>query len=288
VNYRHQFHAGNFADVMKHALLTRLLRGLQKKEKGFLCLDTHAGRGSYDLAAAAVGDTLARRPEWPDGIGRLWSRSDLPPALADYVSEVREFDRQRGNLAVMPRFYPGSPWIARNRLRPVDRLALCERHQAECDALRAEMAFAPRASVHQTDGYGAIRGMLPPPERRGLTLIDPPFEEQDEFTRIAGALEEGLKRFPTGVYAIWYPLTERARVDEFFTAIRHLPLPPTLAVEVIIAGEAASIKLKGCGLLILNPPWQFEDEAHSIVAFLADALAQAPGGGGYVNWLVPE
>jgi 23S rRNA (adenine2030-N6)-methyltransferase len=130
--------------------------------------------------------------------------------------------------------------------------------------------------------------MLPPPERRGLTLIDPPFEEQDEFTRIASALEEGLRRFSTGVYAIWYPLTERARVDEFFTAIRRLPLPPTLAVELIIAGEASSIKLKGCGLLVLNPPWRFEQEARLIVAFLADALAQAPGGGGEVNWLVSE
>jgi 23S rRNA (adenine2030-N6)-methyltransferase len=288
MNYRHQFHAGNFADVMKHALLLRLLIALQKKEKGFLYLDTHAGRGGYDLESAATGESLARTPEWPEGIGRLWARNDLPPAIADYVARVRDFDRQRANLEPTPRFYPGSPWFARAVLRPQDRLVLCEKHPAECGALRTEFMFTPRAAVHETDGYAAIRAMLPPLERRALTLIDPPYEAQDEFAQAAAAVGDGLKRLATGLFAVWYPLTERARVDQFFAAVRALAPPPTLAAELTIAGDFAPIKMKGCGLLVINPPWQFDGEAREILGFLATALAQAPGGSGRVDWLVPE
>jgi len=288
VNYRHHFHAGNFADAFKHVLLVQLLRVLQRKEKGFLYLDTHAGRGRYDLAAEAAGDSLARRPEWPDGIGRLWGRSDLPPAIADYVSLARDFDRRAGNLEPTPRFYPGSPWLARLILRAVDRAALCEKHPAESGALRAEFQSAPRASVHDMDGYVALRAMLPPPERRALVLIDPPFEAQDEWVRIARGLEEALRRFPAGAFALWYPLTERARVEEFFAAVRALSPPPTLALELMIAGEQAEMKMKGCGLVVINPPWQFDREIAAAIEFLADVLAQAPGGGARAEWIVGE
>jgi 23S rRNA (adenine2030-N6)-methyltransferase len=288
MNYRHHFHAGNFADVMKHALLVRLIAALQKKEKGFLYLDTHAGRGCYDLAVAATGDTHARKAEWPDGIGRLWERSDLPAAVAEYVTLVREFDQASGNLVSPVRFYPGSPLFARRRARPQDRLALCEKHPAECGALRAEFAREPKVSVQEMDGYVALRALLPPPERRALVLIDPPFEAQDEFAQIAAALAEGLRRFPSGVFAVWYPLTERARVDEFFAAVRALNPPPTLAAELTIAGEQAPLKMRGCGLLVINPPWQFDREAAPVLDFLAGVLAQAPGGGGRVDWVVRE
>ena len=290
MNYRHHFHAGNFADVMKHALLVRLVRALQKKEKGFLYLDTHAGRGGYDLAAAATGDSLARTPEWPDGIGRLAAREDLPAAVAEYVTLVREFDRRAGNApgTVAPRFYPGSPWFARLLVRMQDRLALVERQPAECAALRDEFQFSPRTTVQEMDGYVAVRAMLPPLERRALVLIDPPFEAQDEFAQIAQALGEGLRRFHSGVFAVWYPLTERARVDEFFDAVRAMRPPPTLAAELMIAGAQASVKMKGCGLVVINPPWQFDREAEAVLGFLAAALAQAPGGAVTVRWLVPE
>jgi 23S rRNA (adenine2030-N6)-methyltransferase len=290
MNYRHQFHAGNFADVMKHALFVRLLRALQRKEKGILYLDTHAGRGRYDLAAAAAGDTLARRPEWPEGIGRLWSlpAGDVPDVLGEYLARVREFDRRAGNLAGAPRFYPGSPWLAHALARPVDRLVFCEKHPAECGALRAEFAGLPRVAVLDDDGYTAVLAQLPPRERRALLLIDPPFEEADEFARLAQALAEGLRRFASGTYAIWYPLTARAKVDEFLTAVRNLAPPPTLAIELDIAGADAAIKLKGCGLLVLNPPWQFDVEAGAIVNALAGHLAQAPGAAGRVQWIVPE
>jgi 23S rRNA (adenine2030-N6)-methyltransferase len=289
VNYRHHFHAGNFADVVKHALLVQLIRALQKKEKGFLYLDTHAGRGGYDLTVAAQGDTLARKPEWPEGVGRLWNAGDeAPGTISDYVKLARDFDRSQGSTGELPRFYPGSPWIARQLARPQDRLALCEKQPDECAALREAFQFSPRTTVQEMDGYVALRAVLPPPERRALVLIDPPFEAQDEFAQIGAALGEGLRRFASGVFAVWYPLTERARVDAFFAEVFALKPPPTLIAELEIAGENAGIKMRGCGLLVINPPWEFDRGAAPLLGFLSEALAQAPGAGGKASWLVPE
>lgn len=288
MNYRHSYHAGNFADVTKHVLLLRLLLSLQKKEKGFLYLDTHAGRGSYDLERAASGESLARKPEWPDGIGRLWTHSPLPPVVAEYVARIREFDRRHGNLGTTVRFYPGSPWLARMQARSQDRLTFCEKHPGECAALRSAFGRLPRVSVHEVDGYEALRSMLPAPERRALVLIDPPFESESEFAAIAAALREALRRQREAVFAVWYPLTERARVDEFLAAVQELSPPPCLAAELTVAGEAAPISMKGCGLLILNPPWRFADEMQPALAFLASSLQQFPGGGSRMQWLVPE
>lgn len=288
MNYRHHFHAGNFADVVKHALLVQLIRALQKKGKGFLYLDTHAGRGAYDLATAAQGDSLARKPEWPEGIGRLWQADDLPENLAEYVTLVREFDRNHGNSGDQPCHYPGSPWLARWLARPQDRIALCEKQPAECAALRDAFQLSPRTTVQEMDGYVALRAMLPPPERRALVLIDPPFEAQDEFAQVGMALAEGLRRLSSGVFAVWYPLTERARVDAFFAEVFALKPPPTLTAELTITGDHALLKMKGCGLLVINPPWQFASVATAILDSLVERLAQEPGGYAHVSWLVPE
>jgi 23S rRNA (adenine2030-N6)-methyltransferase len=176
----------------------------------------------------------------------------------------------------------------RERARPQDRLALCEKQPDECAALREEFLFSTRTTVQEMDGYGAVRAMLPPPERRALVLIDPPFEAQDEFAQVASALAEGLRRFPSGVFAVWYPLTERAQVDDFFAELQALRPPPTLAAELMIAGDGASMKLKGCGLLVINPPWQFDRAAEPMLDFFGQTLAQAPGGGGRLTWLVRE
>lgn len=294
MNYRHHFHAGNFADVMKHALLLQLVRALQKKPKGFLGLDTHAGRGTYDLEAAQTGDSLARQPEWPAGIGLLWTTDSanppavLPEPLADYVALVRDFDRRMGNVGAGPRFYPGSPAILQATARPADRLALFEKHPAECAALRAEFGGRAGIAIQEGDGYAALRACLPPPERRALVLIDPPFEAQDEFAQIAAALREGLRRMPGGVFAVWYPLTQRARADEFLAAVRALNPPPALACELTIAGAGSALKMKGCGLLVINPPWQFEPGARATLEALAALLAQEPGGGAWLDWIVRE
>ncbi|MEO6876083.1 MAG: 23S rRNA (adenine(2030)-N(6))-methyltransferase RlmJ [Opitutaceae bacterium] len=288
MNYRHHFHAGNFADVMKHALLVRLVAALQKKEKGFLYLDTHSGRGSYDLAVSEQGDSLARQPEYPNGIGRLWARTDLPEALAGYVGLVKKFDADRGNQTEQPRFYPGSPWIARLLARPQDRLVLCEKHPEEFERLDIALAREPKVSIQERDGYGAPKAMLPPPEKRALILMDPPFEAGDEFARMVKAVDEGLQRFPSGVFALWYPLTERARVDAFFDGLIGLKLPPTLALELMVAGEASALKMQGCGLVIINPPWQFDREAEPMLEWLAGALEQERGAQAWGRWLMPE
>src|SRR5688500_5752060 len=168
MNYRHHFHAGNFPDVMKHALLVPLVRGLQRKPTGSLSLDTRARRGRYDLEIAASRDSLARKPEWPEGIGRLWSLvpDQLPVSLAEYVDLVRKFDRDSGNLEKSLRFYPGSPWISRTLARSVDRLALYEKHPDDFLSLYADLSREPKTSVQESDGYGALRATLPPPDRR--------------------------------------------------------------------------------------------------------------------------
>ena len=288
MNYRHHFHAGNFADVMKHVLLVRLVAAMQRKEKGFLYLDTYAGRGSYDLSSANHGDSLVRDPEWPEGIGRLWANPNVPDVAQEYLTLVRDYDREQGNLEISPRFYPGSPLIVARMLREQDRMLLCERHPEEFEALDIVMGRRSRCSVQERDGFESVRGTLPPPEKRALVLIDPPFESAREFADIAKALRDGLSRLPAGVFAIWYPITQRARVARFLKGIQDVDLPPTVAVELTIAPEESSLKMKGCGILIVNPPWQFEEEVAPGLASLAEQLAQEPGATSHFNWLVPE
>ncbi len=293
MNYRHHYHAGNFADVLKHAVLLRLLAGLQAKEKGILYLDTHAGRGGYDLSAAAAGSSREREPEWPKGLGRVWGRDDAPSEIVDYVAAVRKFDEEAGGAGAKaggaPRFYPGSPRLAAGRLRPQDRAVLCERQPEEREALAGEFAGARRVSVQEMDGYTAVRAMLPPPERRALVLIDPPFERGDEWARIVEALRGGLARLPGGVFAVWYPLTARARVDAFYRELLATPeLPACFTVELLIGGEAAGLKLWGCGMLVLNPPWGSAAPLDGLARWLAPVMAQGEGAAGGVHWLVPE
>jgi 23S rRNA (adenine2030-N6)-methyltransferase len=302
VNYRHQFHAGNFADVMKHAVLVQLLRGMQAKEKGFLYLDTHAGRGGYDLYAAASGLTQPRAPEWPDGIGRLWMRRDLPAELADYLEQVRTFDacaRTEADAAVTnsnheghldaPRFYPGSPRLAQCLLRPQDRAMLYEAQPDEAAALALEFIGAKRVSVHALDGYTGVKAALPPPERRALVLIDPPFEAQEEWSHIIGAITAGLTRMPAATLAIWYPLTTRAKLTDFYRQLMAIKtLPPCYTVELTIAGEEAAFKMRGSAVLVLNPPWGSEGPMRTLTRFLTPILAQAEGATGGLHWLVPD
>lgn len=280
MNYRHAFHAGNYADVFKHVLLLRLLRALQRKPKGFLYLDTHAGRGAYDLAAAAAGP--ARTPEWPAGIGRLWQDAHLPPALGDYVALVREFNERRGGAGARPRFYPGSPWIAALVQRAPDRLAFWERQAGEARVLRAEFDRWRGTAVECGDGYGALRAALPPRERRALVLVDPPFEEQGEFEAILAALDEGLGRFPSGVYAIWYPMTERAQTERFCRALRARVRQAVLGAELAVTADP-QVRMKGCGLLVINPPWGFADEVQALLPALTERL----GAASRWEWVVP-
>ena len=288
MNYRHHYHAGNYADVFKHVLLLLLIRAMQRKEKGFLYLDTHAGRGGYDLSVPAVlPDGKAREPEHPAGIGRLWGATALPPVLSDYRALVRRFNDRQGATGDDLKFYPGSPWIAKLLLRPQDRMALCELRPDDAEALDFEFARESRVRVQAIDGYTGLKALLPPPEKRALVLIDPPFETKKEFADIARGLRGALKRLPGAVCAVWYPITERARTDEFHHALLELATPALFA-ELNIAGEASLMRMKGCGLLILNPPWQIEQEIRALLPLLRERLRVDAGASAGCGWLVPD
>ena len=287
MNYRHAFHAGNFGDVFKHVLLLRLLRALQGKETGFLYLDTHAGRGAYDLSARPAPGRPVREPEWPQGIGRLWQAANLAPPLDDYVTLVREFNRRLGTGEGRLRFYPGSPWLAALARRPQDRLVFWERQTVEARVLRREFARMRRVRVECGDGYGAPRAVLPPAERRALVLIDPPFEETGEFSAVLKALREGLERLASGVFAVWYPVTERVRVEAFRTTVRAMA-PPAAYWAELAASDRPQVRMKGCGLLVINPRWRFAEELPPLLSALAEALGFDAGKATRGAWLVPR
>ncbi len=279
MNYRHAYHAGNFADVFKHALLMHLLAALLRKPAPIRVIDTHAGIGLYDLHATEAEKT----GEYQDGIARLWNAS-LSPELAPYVDAVRTANRLVRDD--MLRYYPGSPRLIRALLREGDRLDLVELHPADAQSLRRNFIRDPMVRVHTMDAYAALKALTPPPERRGLVLIDPPFEKTDEFERIARGLQEALKRWATGVYALWYPIKTRPPVEAFFTQIRALKIE-ALACEMMIAPPDTPNGLSGCGLLILNPPWQIDTTAAALGADILTLLGHAPSGMS-VRWLVDE
>ncbi|HTR18263.1 MAG TPA: 23S rRNA (adenine(2030)-N(6))-methyltransferase RlmJ [Acetobacteraceae bacterium] len=263
MNYRHAFHAGNFADCLKHALLVWLLRAMARKDKPFLVLDTHAGIGRYDLGTGPA----ERTGEWRAGIGRLLEAP--PEPLADYVGLVRQLG-----------LYPGSPVLARALLRPTDRLVCCELHPEDHAVLRREFAGDRQVGVHLRDGYEAFRAFLPPPERRGLILIDPPYEVPDEFDRLAAGLRAGHARFPGGVFAAWYPIKHRAPVRAFHDAMRASGIPDIVCAELYLREPVDPARLNGCGLLVINPPWQFETEAKALLAALLERLGNREPGEG--------
>lgn len=268
--YRHHFHAGNFADVFKHALFARLLVALAKKEKPFCCLDTHAGIGRYDLSHRWA----QKNREYEGGIARLWERRDAPALLAPYLEAVRA-ENPDGALAV----YPGSPAIAQRLLRADDRMVLCELNEKDKDALSGNFARERRAGVHLLDGFQAVKAFLPPRERRGLMLMDPSFDRKGEYGRVVEALREAHNRFATGVFAFWYPLMEPAAVRAFERAARESGVPKILQLELWVHPADWTADLRGCGMLVVNPPFGFDAEATEILRWLVDVLA-APGAGG--------
>lgn len=288
MNYRHHYHAGNFADVFKHVLLRELIRAMQRKEKGFLYLDTHAGRGGYDLTVPPVlSDGKTREPEHPAGIGRLWGETELPATISDYLELVRRFNERKGATADALAWYPGSPWVAKMLLRPQDRMVLCELRPDDAEALDFEFAREQGVRVLDQDGYIGLKAHMPPPEKRALILIDPPFETKREFADIARGVKEALRRLPAAVCAIWYPVTERARTDEIRQTVEVLGVPALFA-ELHIAGEASRLRMRGCGLLILNPPWRIEDEIKPVLPVLSSRLQVEAGARFECGWLVPE
>jgi len=278
MNYRHIFHAGNFADVMKHAVLALIVEHLRAKPAPFCVLDTHAGVGRYDLTS----DPAQRTREYAEGIGRLFGAPPPHPALAPYLDAVASLNPD-GAL----RWYPGSPRLARALLRPQDRLVLSELHPEDAATLKAEFARDRQTAVHAMDAYHALKAHLPPKEKRGLALIDPPFEEPDEFARLVGGLGRAHARWPTGIYAIWYPIKERPAVWRFQEALAGAGIPKILLAELTIHPEDTHLRLNGSGLAIVNPPWRLDETLDAVLPAL-HAVLPGTGGGARVEWLVPE
>ena len=277
MNYRHSFHAGNFADVFKHILLTRILAHLLKKTTPLRYIDTHSGAGFYDLAGAAA----ARSPEWQSGVARLARGLDglrdraVKDLLAPYLHCLGPFD-----AAGRPSLYPGSPAIARHMLRAQDRMTFCELHKGDVKELARAVGRDRRAKVIAIDGYTALNAYVPPRERRGLVLIDPPFEDRGEFERLETGVASAVKKWPTGVYALWYPVKQARQARGLAEGLGAEIGRPMLVTE-FFTGEAALREargLTGCGLIVINPPHTLESEARLLLPFLSAALGQEGGG----------
>lgn len=279
MHYRHSYHAGNFADVFKHALLTRLVIALAAKDKPFLYLDTHAGIGVYDLRHPWA----RKNREHERGIARIWGRTDAPAALAPYLDAVRA-ENPDGGL----RLYPGSPRIAHGLLRSHDRTVLTELNRVDCAALEALFARDRRVSVELMDGYSALKAHLPPAERRGLTLIDSSFDRAGEFKRLSQGLVAAHRKFATGVYALWYPMMEIPAMLAFERSIAGSRIRDILQLELSVRDAGWKEGLRGCGMLVVNPPFGFEAAAREMLDWLWRVLAENGEGGRSVRRLAPE
>lgn len=281
MNYRHGFHAGNFADVQKHIILIAILDYLAQKESPFVVLDTHAGRGSYDLTTGQA----ERTREYAQGIGRIWTANGAPPLTRRYLELVRQFLRERTGDDKLTA-YPGSPRLARMLMRPQDRLIACDLHPEENALLKAEFRGDKQASVHARDGWEALGGLLPPKEKRGLVLIDPPYEAQEEeLTLATTALKEALLKFPNGIFALWYPIKERVTINRFHQRLQQLELGDVLAAEICVWPDDGRLHLNGTGMLLVNPPWQLDKHLAQELPWLWKRLSQEGLGKYDLRWL---
>ena len=277
LSYRHAFHAGNHADVLKHFVLMQLIQYLQQKDTPFHFIDTHAGAGVYALD----GGYAAKNAEYETGISRLWTRKDLPSPLADYVKLVKDLNPD-GKL----RHYPGSPWIANAMLRAEDRLRLFELHPSDGKILRDNFrrledkqersrGRGTRVMIDQADGFASLKSLLPPPSRRALVLIDPPYEVKTDYKSVSDTLADALKRFATGTYAVWYPVLQRQESKQFSDRIKRLPSNGWLSVTLSVSGPSPDgFGLRSSGMLVLNPPWTLEATLKEVMPFLVSALGQ--------------
>jgi len=284
LSYRHGFHAGNFADVHKHVVLVSLLQALKRKENPYCYLETHAGAGFYDLQGAFA----SKKREFEDGIGRLWGRDDLPSVVAGYVQTVRAANVSRGMPGHVLRYYPGSPWIARQYLRPQDRMVLMELHSSEAPELAREFGRSRRVQIEERDGYAGLKAHVPPIERRGLVLIDPAYERRNEFDLARAALVEGWQRWGSGTFALWYPVLTRPAIEQFHRAIAKSGIQKVLVCELVVRSTTVSNRLNGSGLVVINPPWKLDELLHEAVTWLATVLQQDDTATTRVDWLVPE
>ncbi len=282
MNYRHAFHAGNFADVVKHAALVRILVHLRRKPAAFRVIDTHAGAGRYDLAGPEAG----RSPEWRGGIDRLLTAPLGEAArdlLAPYLDMVAGLN-PGGALTI----YPGSPAIVHAFLRSQDRLIACETEPDAAAALARCLGGDRRAKALTIDGWMALNAYVPPKERRGLVLVDPPFEDEGDFRQLAQALEDAHRKWASGIYLAWYPIKERREPDALARRLKRSGIAKILRAELTVATARDPTRLNACGLIVINPPWVLAGELSSLLPELAAALSDAGPGAGRVDWLAGE
>jgi 23S rRNA (adenine2030-N6)-methyltransferase len=282
VNYQHEFHAGNFADVFKHAVLCRILHYLRGKPAAFRVIDTHAGAGLYEL----TGEKAMRGGEWQSGIGRLMA-AQLPSAIAALLSPYLEVVRAVNDRDRL-RVYPGSPALARAWLRPQDRLIACELEPKAAVSLHRNLRGDSRIKTLTVDGWTALNAYVPPKERRGVVLVDPPFEADHDFPRLASGLAAAHRKWATGIYTLWYPIKGRRDPDALAKRVRRLALAKALRAEVLVTPLSDPSRLNGAGIIVVNPPWTLESELSALLPALSGILGRDGKGGFRLDWLTGE
>lgn len=274
MNYRHIYHAGNFADAFKHIVLMLALEHLRAKDKPFFALDTHAGIGRYDLWAPEAQTT----GEADQGIGRVWRAAgedpQTPPEIVRYLELVRKTDARNKKT---PRFYPGSPLIIQAMMRPQDRFIVNELHPEDVEILRQEMGRDSRIRIESENGYQLLKSELPPQERRGLVLTDPPFEVRDEFAQMMRGLQQAYKRWATGIYILWYPIKDPALIRNFYQELKDTGIGKITAFDFLLRKPVDKERLNGCGMAVINPPWTLADQVGRIGPWLTQVISEGQG-----------
>jgi Protein involved in catabolism of external DNA len=285
LSYRHGYHAGNVADVFKHTVLALLVQALLHKDTPLFYLDTHAGSGRYDLQSPQARKTS----EYREGIERLWTVHDVPAAIESYLTAVRTANGVRsGARPPSLHCYPGSPLLVRTWLRPGDRMVLTELNRTDVEALEQEFVEDRRVKIHRLDAWQGLKAFLPPRERRGLVLIDAPFDRPGEFARLISGLRTAIQRWATGVYALWYPVLDCPTVTVFHSDLKATGVRRLLIAELCVHPEGFPFRMRGSGMLVVNPPWQLDRQLVQLLPWLWATLAPDRQGGHRVEWLVPE
>ncbi|MGZ4957955.1 MAG: 23S rRNA (adenine(2030)-N(6))-methyltransferase RlmJ [Methylomonas sp.] len=278
LSYRHGFHAGNFADVLKHSLITLVIAALKQKDKPFVYIDTHAGAGKYSFRSEFAQKT----GEYRAGIGRLWSHQAPPAEVKDYLAAVRA--ENTGKQLVR---YPGSPQLVRRLARPQDRLVLSELHSTDFEALQQLFGGDRQVSVAKEDGLKMLDKKLPPIQKRGLILIDPSYEVKSEYNKVVDTLLSAHKRFATGIFGLWYPVVDRGLTERMLQRLQDSGIPKQLRIEHCVDRDGVVRGMTGSGMLLINPPWQLASQAETLVPWLNQVLTDDQGHW-KVEWQVPE
>lgn len=279
LSYRHSFHAGNFADVLKHTVQSLIIEALKQKPKPFVYFDTHSAAGRYDLH----DDKSEKTGEYQQGIARLWARDDIPKLMQAYLDTVEALN-PNGQL----RFYPGSPMVAKQLMGRDNRIELTELHPTDLKLLKQEFAGDRKVRIQQLDGYKGLKGGLPPAQRRALVLIDPPYELKTEHNDAIKGIVESHKRFATGIYALWYPVVSRPQVNRFCQKFANQGIRNILRIEMCVKGDSEGFGMTGSGMIIVNPPWKLEQQMKQLLPWLTKQLQQDEQAQFTIEWLVEE